>query len=43
MAMQNRTGIENNLIFKKVLNEEYVSEKELLVSGIIPSPTRKVS
>jgi hypothetical protein len=43
MAMQNRTGIENNLIFKKVLNEEYVSEKELLVSGIISSPTRKVS
>jgi hypothetical protein len=43
LATQNRSGFESNLIFKKVLKEEYVSEKEMLVSGIIPTPTRKVS
>lgn len=43
MASQNRTGIENSLIFKKVLKDESVSEKEMLVSGIVPTPTRKVS
>lgn len=43
LATQNRTGIESNLIFKKVLRNEDVSEKEMLVSGIIPTPTRKVS
>jgi len=43
MATQNRSGLESNLIFKKVLKEESVSEKEMLVSGMIPTPTRKVS
>jgi len=43
LATQNRTGIENNLIFKKVLREEEVTEKEMLVSVMIPAPTRKVS
>lgn len=43
LATQNRSGLDNNLIFKKVLKEEYVSDKEMLVSGIIPTPTRKVS
>jgi len=43
MATQNRTGMESNLIFKKVLREEVVSEREMLVSGMIPTPTRKVS
>lgn len=43
LATQNRSGLDNNLIFKKVLKEEYVSEKDMLVSGIIPTPTRKVS
>lgn len=43
MASQNRTGMEHSLIFRKVLKDEPVSEKEMLVSGIIPTPTRKVS
>ena len=43
MASQSRLGQENNLIFTKVLNDEQVSEKEMLVSGILPTPTRKVS
>ena len=43
LATQNRTGIESNLIFKKVLREEVVTEKEMLVSGMIPGLTRKVS
>ena len=43
LATQNRSGLDNNLIFKKVLKEEYVSDKDMLVSGIIPAPTRKVS
>lgn len=43
LATQNRTGIEQNLIFKKILREEVVSDQEMLVSGVIPTPTRKVS
>jgi hypothetical protein len=43
LATQNRTGIDNNLIFKKVLREEHVSDTEMLVSGMMPAPTRKVS
>ena len=43
LATQNRTGIDNNLIFKKVLREEQVSDTEMLVSGMMPAPTRKVS
>jgi hypothetical protein len=43
LATQSRSGLDNNLIFKKVLKEEYVSDKDMLVSGIIPTPTRKVS
>jgi hypothetical protein len=43
LATQNRTGIDNNLIFKKILREEHVSDTEMLVSGMIPAPTRKVS
>lgn len=42
-ASQSNAGRESNLIFDKVLNEKTVSDKEMLVSGIIPSPTRKVS
>lgn len=36
-------GFENNLIFKKLMREEEVSEKELLASGVLTPPTRKVS
>lgn len=43
LATQNRTGIENNLIFKKVLREEHVSDTEMLMSGMMLAPTRKVS
>lgn len=43
MAVKNRTGVENHLIFKKILKNEPVSEKEMLVSGIFSTPTDKVS
>jgi hypothetical protein len=43
MASQSRTGSEHNLIFQKVMQDQQVSEKEMLVSGMIPAPTRKVS
>jgi hypothetical protein len=43
MASQSRSGLEQSLIFKKVLKDEVVSEKEMLVSGIMPSVTKKVS
>lgn len=43
LASQNRTGVEHNLIFKKVLKNEVVSEKEMLVSGIIPPTSKKAS
>lgn len=36
-------GEESNLIFKKIMREEAVSEKEMLASGIVPSHQRKVS
>lgn len=42
-AAYNRTGQENDLIFRKILREEAVSEKELLVSGIIPNNSTKAS
>ncbi len=43
MASQNRQGSDSHLIFRKVMQNESVTEKEMLVSGIIPSPTKKVS
>lgn len=44
LATKDRNGVvDNNLIFKKILNSESVSDKEMLVSGVIPTPTRKVS
>lgn len=42
MASQEK-GFENNLIFKKLLNDDEVSEKELLTSGVLPPLARKVS
>ncbi|MFL5784537.1 MAG: hypothetical protein ACJ76H_08020 [Bacteriovoracaceae bacterium] len=42
-ASKNRTGVENDLIFRKIMNEQAVSEKELLVSGIIPASSTKAS
>lgn len=42
-ASQNRSGVDNELIFRKIMQSESVSEKELLVSGIIPPGTNKAS
>lgn len=43
LATKNRTGEENNLIFRKVLRGEQVSEKELFSGGIFPVQTNKAS
>lgn len=43
LASQSKAGNEANLIFNRVLNDELVTDREMLVSGIIPTPTRKVS
>ncbi len=43
MATKDRNGIEGNLIFNKILKDTPVSEKEMLVSGVIPTLTKKVS
>lgn len=36
-------GKGQNLIFNKILNDEQVSEHEMLVSGVVPPLTKKVS
>lgn len=43
LASKNRTGVEQALIFRKILKEEPVSEKEMLMSGILPNTSRNVS
>ncbi len=43
MATKNRGGNEDNLIFKKIMADKPVSDKELLVSGVLPQLTKKVS
>lgn len=42
-ASKNRTGLETGLIFQKFLQNEAMSEKELLSCGIIPTKTDKAS
>jgi hypothetical protein len=42
LASKNR-GEESNLIFKKIMREEAVSDQELLTSGVLPPQARKVS
>lgn len=42
-ATKNRYGSDNELIFRKLMKSEPVSEKELLVSGIISPGTNKAS
>jgi pentatricopeptide repeat protein len=42
-ASQNRFGKDSELIFRKMMKNGPVSDKELLVSGIIPSGTNKAS
>lgn len=43
LASRERMGVEDNLIFKKILNNQPVSEKEKLMSGIVEPLTKKVS
>ena len=43
LANKNRTGEDNTLIFRKILKEEPVSDKEMLMSGILPNTSRNVS
>lgn len=43
LATKNRTGDENTIIFRKLLKEEPLTEKEMLISGIIPNKSRNVS
>lgn len=43
MATKDRSGAADNLIFKRILNNEEISEKEMLVSGVYPSLTKNVS
>lgn len=42
-ASKNRYGLDNELLFRKIVDNESVSEKELLVSGIIPPGTSRAS
>ena len=43
LAEKDRQGDGDNLILTKILNNENVTEKEMLVSGILLQSTRKVS
>ncbi len=43
LASKNRTGVDNDLIFRKVMRSETLTDKELLVSGIIPPGSSKAS
>lgn len=42
-ASKNRTGLETDLVFRKLVSNEPVSEKEFLVSGILRPETNKAS
>lgn len=43
LASKNRGTVDNNIIFKKLMEDEPVNEKELLVSGVVTPLTKKVS
>lgn len=43
MLASREKGNENNLIFRKIMKNEKVSDKELLVSGVLPPLTEKIS
>ncbi len=43
MAAKNRTGNDKEAIFQKILRDEIVSEKELLVCGVFKQESKKVS
>lgn len=43
LASKNRNPVDNNLIFKKLMKNEPLSEKEMLVSGVVAPLTKKVS
>ncbi|WP_408098175.1 hypothetical protein ACJVC5_04410 [Peredibacter sp. HCB2-198] len=43
LATKDRHGTDSNLIFQKLLRSEKLSEKEMMVSGVLPPLTQKVS
>ncbi len=43
LATKNRTGAPGNLVFDRILRDEDVSEKEMLVGGVLPTPSNRVS
>lgn len=43
MLASREKGFENNLIFRKIMKNENVSEKELLASGVLTPLTEKIS
>lgn len=43
MASRERFDSGNNLLFQRVMQGHDVSEKEMLISGVLPNKTRKVS
>lgn len=43
MASKERFASGNNLLFQRIMQNQDVSEKEMLISGVLPSTTRKVS
>lgn len=43
LAAKNRTGNDKEAIFQRILREENVSEKELLVCGVVKQDSKKVS
>jgi hypothetical protein len=43
LATKDRNENDNNLIFRKIMNEEKITDKEMLASGVLPPLTKKVS
>src|SRR5690606_32188679 len=43
LASKDHYGKDKNVFFDRVMKNEFVSDKELLASGIIPNPASKVS
>ena len=43
MLASKERGVENNLIFRKIMENEELSEKEMLVSGVMAPLTQKIS
>lgn len=43
LASKDRLGPGSNLLFQRIMQDQNVSEKEMLVSGVFPQTTKKVS